>query len=91
MKIKKAFEICKKQGVIRIYRNDYDEQYLSDGLAIYPIFELPNLNEDYICRLYDITDSQREKIAFDIVKVCQTLMYQTQRTKKRLQKYGILA
>lgn len=68
MKIKKAFEICKKQGVIRIYRNDYDEQYLSDGVAIYPIFELPNLNEDYICRLYDITDSQREKIAFDIVK-----------------------
>lgn len=68
MKIKKAFEICKKQGVIRIYRNDFEEQYLSDGAAIYPIFELPNLNEDYICKLYDITDAQRDKIAFDIVK-----------------------
>lgn len=66
MKIKKAFETCKKQGMIYIFRNEYDEQYLSDGVAVYPVFDLPKLNEDYICRLYDITDSQRNKIEFNI-------------------------
>ena len=68
MKIKKAFETCKKQGIIYIFRNELDEQYLSDGSAIYPVFDLPILNEDYICRLYDITDSQRNKIVFNIFK-----------------------
>lgn len=44
------------------------EQWLSDGNAVYPIFELPLLNENYICKLYDINDAQRDKITFIIAK-----------------------
>lgn len=66
MKIKKAFDICKKNKNISIFCNDVGEQWLSDGYAVYPIFGLPQLNEDYICKLYDINDAQRDKIRFTI-------------------------
>lgn len=48
MKIKKAFDICKKNKVISIFSNEKGEQWLSDGYVVYPIFGLPELNEDYI-------------------------------------------
>lgn len=66
MKIKKAFGICKKNKVISIFGNEKGEQWLSDDYAVYPIFGLPTLNEDYICKLYDINDAQRDKIRFTI-------------------------
>ena len=66
MKIKKAFDICKKNKVISIFGNEKGEQWLSDGYVVYPIFGLPELNEDYICKLYDINDAQRDKIRFTI-------------------------
>jgi hypothetical protein len=66
MKIKKAFDICKKNKVISIFGNEKGEQWLSDGYAVYSIFGLPELNEDYICKLYDINDAQRDKIRFTI-------------------------
>lgn len=66
MKIKKAFDICKKNKIISIFGNEKGEQWLSDGYAVYPIFGLPELNEDYICKLYDINDAQRDKIRFTI-------------------------
>ena len=65
MKIKKAFDICKKSKVICLF-TDGTTQYLSDGNAVYPLAALPELDEDYICQLYDINDSQREKIHFKI-------------------------
>lgn len=65
-KIKKAFDICKKNKIISIFGNEKGEQWLSDGYAVYPIFGLPELNEDYICKLYDINDAQRDKIRFTI-------------------------
>jgi hypothetical protein len=40
MKIKKAFDICKKNKNISIFCNDVGEQWLSDGYAVYPIFAL---------------------------------------------------
>ena len=66
MKIKKAFDICKKNKSIYISMTSEGEQWLSDGNAVYPIFELPLLNENYICKLYDINDAQRDKITFII-------------------------
>ena len=67
MKIKKAFDICKKAKTIILYRNRLgDVQMLSDGVAIYPLDSLPELDEEFICQLYDINDKQREKIRFTI-------------------------
>ena len=67
MKIKKAFDICKKRGIFYIYKNENEEQWLSDGSAMYPICGLPLLTEENVCRLYDITDAQRDKIAFNFI------------------------
>lgn len=67
MKIKKAFDICKKRGIFYIYKNENEEQWLTDGSAMYPICGLPLLTEENVCRLYDITDAQRDKIAFNFL------------------------
>lgn len=65
MKIKKAFDVCKKRGSIATcFCND--EQWLFTDAAAYSISELPELGEESICRLYDISDKQREKIHFQI-------------------------
>lgn len=40
MKIKKAFDICKKSKVISLF-TDGTTQYLSDGNAVYPLTALP--------------------------------------------------
>lgn len=53
MKVKKAVDICKKRNVITLY-DSADGQWLSDGGAIYPLFELPEFTEDTICLTYDI-------------------------------------
>lgn len=66
MKIKKAFDICKKSGSIYINQNG-SEQWLSDGSAMYPISGLPLLTEESVCRLYDINDSRRDKISFNFI------------------------
>lgn len=67
MKIKKVIELCKKTKHIVIFNDDDNHiQWISDGSAIYPLFNVPTLTEDYICKLYDISDSQRDKISFKI-------------------------
>lgn len=48
-----------------MYQAEYDEQWLSDGSACYPITGLPMLTEDSICKLYDINDTQRNKCCFE--------------------------
>lgn len=53
MKVKKAVDICKKRNIIRLYDSD-DGQWLSDGSAVYPLFELPDFTEETICLAYDI-------------------------------------
>ena len=65
MKTKKCFDICKKSGVFYVYQAEYNEQWLSDGSACYPITGLPMLTEDSICKLYDINDTQRNKCCFE--------------------------
>ena len=65
MKNKKIIDVCKKAKRINLH---YDEttkcQWISDGSAIYPLLNVPRLNFEYICKLYDVTDSQKEKIFF---------------------------
>lgn len=65
MKNKKIIDICKRNRHIYLF-NDSSEncQWVSDGNAIYLMTDMPHLNESYICKLYDITDSQADKITF---------------------------
>lgn len=66
MKIKKAFDICKKSHDISTFKVNKDEQWLTNGFAAWPLCGVPDLSEEYICQLYDITDKQSEKIHFQI-------------------------
>lgn len=65
MKIKKAFDICKKTKLIATFFIN-ESQWLTDGIGAYLIDGAPVLSEEYICGLYDISDKQHEKIHFKI-------------------------
>lgn len=43
---------------------DTQQQYMSDGVAIYPLEGLPFINEQYVCAMYDISDKKAEKMFF---------------------------
>ena len=67
MKIKKIISLCKTAGQLILYSDpERDIQWLSDGRAIYPLIGCPKFDEDSFCNTYEITDSQRKKIAFHI-------------------------
>lgn len=63
MKVKNIINLCKKRKHFIIF-NEPDCQWLSDGSGAYPLAGLPKLDEDVICHMYDINDSQREKTQF---------------------------
>lgn len=63
MKIKKIIDLCKRSKRLFLYDGGA-EQWISDGCAMYPLFDLPQMDELTICRAYDIDDKQREKISF---------------------------
>ncbi len=63
MIIKKIIDICKKHGGVYLYDTP-EEQWISDGFALYPLFGLPKFDECTLCQTYDITDKQRDKIHF---------------------------
>ena len=67
MKIKKIVNICRREGVARIYVDANDTQWLSFGYACYPLYEVPELSEDEFFTVFDFTDKQREETIFERV------------------------
>lgn len=64
MLIKKLIGICKKSGIIMLCETDGEGQWLGTGAAMYPLFDLPEFDRHTICRTYDISEKQAEKIIF---------------------------
>lgn len=65
MKNKKIIDLCKKSKQLWLYDAlECDQQYISDGGAIYPLTNAPTFNDSTICSTYDVTESQRVKIYF---------------------------
>ena len=65
MKNKKIIDLCKKSRNVYIFNDEKNNcQWISDGFGTYPMLDMPTLNEQYICKLYDISDSQSDKITF---------------------------
>ncbi len=62
MKIKKIIDLIKKSKILHIYE-DKSCQWLSDGSAVYPLFDLPEVTAETICAMYDITPKEIEKMA----------------------------
>ena len=61
MKIKKIINYCKKRGVLYLIDGD-GTQWISDGVAIYPLFNMPVFDEDSILKAYDISSEKAEKM-----------------------------
>lgn len=71
MLINKIIQLCKKEK--RIYLVDVDEsQWLSDGHAIYPMYEMPEFNIDSLLKTYDISSKKGEKIIKQHIN-CKTI------------------
>lgn len=65
MKVKKIIDICKKSKSLALYNlADEDLQYISNGCALYPLWNLPHFNFDSICNTFDISEKKRERISF---------------------------
>lgn len=61
MKFKKIIALCKKNKQIRLFEGE-GGQWISDGCAMYPLFNMPKFDEENICRACDITEKQAEKM-----------------------------
>lgn len=64
MKIKKVVDMCRREGVVRIYEDDNGIQWLSNGYACYPLYNVPQFSEDEFFTLFDFTSKQREETVF---------------------------
>lgn len=64
MNIKKIIDICKKSGTLIIFEGKDGLQWIGDGAAFYPLYNLPNFDTESICRAYDITEKQAAKMHF---------------------------
>ena len=61
MEIKKIINLCKKSGQLRLYEGE-GKQWISDGYALFPLFDLPYFDEANICKAYDISTKKAEKM-----------------------------
>ncbi len=65
MKIQKIQQLCKSAKRIVLY-NDEDQgiQWISDGYCVFPLFNLPKLDEQSVYTLFDIPEDKRGKIYY---------------------------
>lgn len=63
MKIKQIEKILKAKKTIYISEAN-GAQWLSDGAAFYPVYNLPKLTEENIFVLFDIPEDKRDKFRF---------------------------
>ncbi len=76
MKLKKLFSLLKEKKRVIILEKQMHSgvvlQYLSDGVAAYPIFGLPRLRKESLLRLMDVEESEWNKWHVSILDVAKT-------------------
>lgn len=61
MKIQKIVDLCKKSG--QMYKTKAEgTQWIGNGYAIYPLYDLPDLTTEELCTIYGISEEQQEKM-----------------------------
>ena len=63
MFVKKIVDICIKKKIVVLF-DSAEGQWLLDGSAIYPLWEMPKLDEMTFYAVFDIAKKKREKIVF---------------------------
>lgn len=64
MKIKEIAKLCKRSGIMMLYKQENGIQWLGDGSTFYPIEDLPELSESVLHAIFDFTEKEKEKILF---------------------------
>ncbi len=68
MKLKKIAALCNKTKNFALYDKSDSagkaSQWLGDGSAAYPLHGLPLLDEDSLCKMFDITEKKRAGLYF---------------------------
>ena len=83
MKIKRVESILKARKTIITYHTADKCQWIGDGSAFYPIYNLPPLTEENIFVMFDIAESKRDKFFSRSVNCPTTSLLWTQ-TQPRL-------
>lgn len=66
MKINSIQQICKGAKRIELYTvADKSIQWISDGGAFYPLYNLPQLKQENIFTMFDIPENKQDKIRFE--------------------------
>ena len=63
MKIKQIESICKQAKKIAVIET-HEGQWLSDGYAAYPVYNLPKLTKEIIFAMFDVPSEKRDKFQF---------------------------
>jgi hypothetical protein len=58
MKNKDIAKICKRNKVIAVVTDAEGSQWVGDGVALYPLLKMPELDEEGFYALFDINDKQ---------------------------------
>lgn len=65
MVVKKIIQQCKRSGVIALYEDEMRRtQWIGDMKSFYPLYKMPQFDEETLCKAYDISEKQAEKIQF---------------------------
>ena len=64
MKLSKIGALCKGAKRIIVY-NVFGGQWLSDGYVLYPLVDLPHLDEESVYTIFDIPKDKRSKVQYE--------------------------
>ena len=64
MKIKKIVDMCRREGTVKIMIDENGVQWLSNGYACYPLYDVPTLTEDEFYTIFDFSPKQRNETVF---------------------------
>lgn len=66
MKLSSIQQICKGAKRIELFSDpSVSVQYISDGGAFYPLYNLPEMEEENVFTLFDIPEKKQDKIRFE--------------------------
>lgn len=64
MKIKKIVDMCRREGVVKIHDGENGMQWISNGYACYPLYDVPEMSEDEFFTVFDFSAKQRDETIF---------------------------
>lgn len=89
MKIKSVAAICKKSECLFLYDKEDSRanvsQWVGDGMGVYPITNIPYMETDNVCTIFEFTEKQLEKFLIRHTGIPEGICFDdTDRTEKIL-------